>query len=199
MAEKNQEKKVGFFKKTGKVLQKKLRNAQRASLLLFILILISIITGIGGYYLYQPAKEIYVAENTFHDEYRDLFDYEKDSEEWTKQQQTVNEAEEVYNAVMEKYTTDSNPLISKYAHIDSGFLKLIIAIIIVLPFLAIGLMFIGAPVNFLFAVANIFIVVPIKAIVYLFNSLRPEKKEKAKKRKHEKTPRQPQTLEEAAN
>ncbi|MBQ8379692.1 MAG: hypothetical protein IJX34_02635 [Clostridia bacterium] len=188
-------KKEGVFKRIGKFLRKKSNEAQRATLILFILILLSIITGIVGGYLYQPAKEMYVAESTFHDESREIYDYKIDSDERAEQIAKADEAEKVFASVMDKYTTDSNVLIAKYATIHSTFLKLIIAILVVLPFLAIGIMFIGAPINFLFAIANIIIVTPAKVVIYLFNSLRPEKKPKAKKER----PSKHMQIEEAAN
>ena len=174
-------KKDGIFKRFGRFLAKKSREAQRASVLLFIIILLSVITGIVGYYLYQPAKEIYVAENTFQKESREIYDFKADSEERAEQILKADEAEEVFASVMDRYTADSNALIANYAKIHSNFLKLIIAFMVIAPFGAIALMFIGAPINFLFALANIFIVAPVKAIIYLFNSLRPEKKDKAKR------------------
>lgn len=191
-------KKEGIFRRIGKFLSKKSREAQRASVLLFIIMLMCVITGICGGYLYQPAKEIYVSESVFQKESREIYDYKIDSEERAAQIAKADEAEKVFATVMDKYTTDSNSLIANYAKIHSSFVKLIIAILIVAPFGAIALMFIGAPVNFLFALANIFIVAPVKAMVYLFNSLRPEKKEKTKKNKPQR-PSKHMELEEAAN
>lgn len=192
-------KKDGIFKRFGRFLRKKSSEAQKASVLLFIMILLSIITGIGGYYLYQPAKEMYVAESTFHKESREIYDFKADSTERTEQITKADEAEKVFASVMDRYTTDSNALIANYAKIHSSFLKLLIAAVIVLPFAAIAIMFIGAPVNFLFALANIVIVAPAKAVIYLFNSLRPEKKEKPKRNKPSKPSARHMELEEAAN
>ena len=194
------QKKEGIFKRFGRFLTKKSREAQRASVLLFIIILLSIITGIIGYYLYQPAKEIYVAENTFQKESREIYDFKVDTEERANQIAKADEAEKVFASVMDRYTTDSNALIANYARIHSSFLKIIIAFLVIAPFGAIALMFIGAPINFLFALANIFIVAPIKAIIYLFNSLRPEKKEKAKRANNKPNkPSKHMQIEEAAN
>lgn len=173
--------KEGFFKRIGRTLKRKSQEAEKATTLLFIMILLSIITGICGYYLYTPAKEMYIAESTFQKESREIYDYAVDSEERAEQITKAEEAEKVFASVMDRYTVDSNDLIAKYATIHSTFIKLLIAITIVLPFVAIAVMFIGAPINFIFALANIVIVTPVKAVVYLFNSLRPEKKDKAEK------------------
>lgn len=169
-------KKENFFKRVGKFLKKKSEDARKATLLLFVMILLSIITGIFGAYLYSPAKEISVAESTFVSETQKVFDYEKDSEERASQQSKAEEAYATYAEVMDEYNSSDNPVVSGYAGIHSSFLKIAIWIAIILPFLAIAIMFIGQPVNFLFAIINMVIVVPVTAIVYLFNSLRTEKK-----------------------
>ena len=170
------EKKENIFKRVGRFLKKKSEEAKKATLLLFVMILLAIITGIFGLYLYSPAKEISVAESTFVSETQKVFDYEKDSEERASQQSKAEEAYATYAEVMDEYNSSDNPVVSGYAGIHSSFLKIAIWIAIILPFLAIAIMFIGQPVNFLFAIINMVIVVPVTAIVYLFNSLRTEKK-----------------------
>ena len=169
-------KKENFFKRVANFLKKKSEEAKKATLLLFVMILLAIITGIFGLYLYSPAKEISVAESTFVSETQKVFDYEKDSEERASQQSKAEEAYATYAEVMDEYNSSDNPVVSGYAGIHSSFLKIAIWIAIILPFLAIAIMFIGQPVNFLFAIINMVIVVPVTAIVYLFNSLRTEKK-----------------------
>lgn len=176
--ERNEGRKEGVFARTGKYLKKRAKGAQKASFILLVLMLLAVITGILGGYLYTPAKEMYVAESTFHKEMRSIYDYAKDSSEREAQIAKADEAEEVFANVMDKYTTDSNGLIKGYAGIHSTFVKLIIALGIVLPYLAIAIVFIGSPTGFLFAMANIFIVAPVKAMSYLFNSLRENKKSK---------------------
>ena len=167
--------KKGLLKDFVKFLKNKSEKAQKATRLLVIMVLLSIITGIGAFYLYQPAKEIYVAESTFISESRSIYDYKIDSNKRKEQTTKAEEAEKVYASVMDKYTTDSNALIRSFAKIHSNFIKLLIAILIVLPYFSIGVMFIGSPVNFMFAVANIILVAPIKAIIFLFNSFREKK------------------------
>ena len=182
--ERNEGRKEGILVKTGKYLRKRLKASQKASFILLVLMLLAVITGIVGGYLYTPAKEIYVAESTFHKETRSIYDYAKDSSEREAQIAKADEAEEVFANVMNKYTTDSNGLIKGYAGIHSTFVKLIIAFGIVLPYLAIAIVFVGSPTGFLFAMANIFLVAPYKAICYLFNSLRENKKSKRPSKKH---------------
>lgn len=171
-----EKKKENFFKRVVNFLKKKSEDAKKATLLLFVFILLSVITGIFGFYLVTPAKEIHVAESTFISETQKVFDYEKDSEERVSQQKKAEEAYTTYEEVMNEYTTSENPVIRGYASIHSSFLKIAIWIAIILPFLAIGIMFIGQPINFMFAIANMIVVIPVATIVYLFNSLRAEKK-----------------------
>lgn len=180
--------KEGVLKRGGKAFKRKLIDAQKATIILFVMILLSIITGILGYYLYTPAKELYVAESTFQTESRKIYDFPKDSEERANQAAKADEAQEVFATVMDKYSGDSNILITKYASLHSNFVKLLIAIAIVAPILAIGIMFIGGPITFLFAIINIIVIAPCKAIKYLFNCFRAnssdekeEKRAKAKK------------------
>ena len=162
-------------------LKEKSERAQKATRLLVVLARLSVITGLIGFYLYTPAKQIYVAESTFIKESRNIYDYKVDTDERAKQIEKANEAETVYASVMDKYTTSDNFLIKGYANIHGDFFKVIIALAIVLPFVAIALMFIGSPVNFLFAVANIVIVAPVSAAIYLFNSFREGKNQKNSK------------------
>lgn len=189
-------KKENFFKRVGKFLKRKSEEAKKATLLLFVIILFSIITGILGLYLYSPAKEISVAESTFVSETQKVFDYEKDSDERASQQKKADEAYATYAEVMDEYNSSDNPVVSGYASIHSSFLKVVIWITIILPFAAILVMFIGQPVNFIFAIANMVIVVPITAIVYLFNSFRSEKTDKKKStRKTSTSPRKIEVVE----
>ncbi len=173
---KGEERKEGFFKRIAKKFSESSQRAQRATVVLFILILLSIIAGIVGFYLAEPAKEMYVSESTFVKESRNIYDYKADSEERTAQVQKADEAEKVYASVMDKYTNNENAMVAWYAGIHSNFVKLMVAILIALPFVSIGIMFIGSPKNFIFALINMLIVVPIIAIVYLFNSFRNENK-----------------------
>lgn len=189
------EKKENIFKRVGRFLKKKSEEAKKATLLLFVMILLAIITGIFGLYLYSPAKEISVAESTFVSETQKVFDYEKDSEERASQQSKAEEAYATYAEVMDEYNSSDNPVVSGYAGIHSSFLKIAIWIAIILPFLAIAIMFIGQPVNFLFAIINMVIVVPVTAIVYLFNSLRTEKKVDKKSTRHSTSPRKIEVVE----
>lgn len=183
-------KKENIFKRVGRFLRKKSEEAKKATLLLFVFILLSVITGIFGFYLVTPAKELHVAESTFISETQKVFDYEKDSDERASQQKKAEEAYTTYEKVMDDYTTSDNPVVSGYAGIHSSFAKAVIWIAIVLPFLAIAIMFIGQPVNFLFAIANMVIVVPVTALIYLFNSFRSEKTDKKKStRKTSTSPR----------
>lgn len=175
---KERNKKEGLFRKIARKFVESSQKAQKATVILFILILLSIITGIVGYFLVDPAKEIYVAETTFIKESRNIYDYQPESEERNKQIQKADESEKIYASVMDKYSSNENAMISWYAKLHSNFIKVCIAILVLLPFASIGIMFIGSPKNFLFAVLNIAIVVPILFIVYLFNSFRNEDKEK---------------------
>ena len=187
------EKKENIFVRVAKLLKKKSEEAKKATLLLFVMILLSIITGIFGFYLYTPAKEIHVAESTFVSETKKVFDYEKDSEERVSQQKKADEAYATYEKVMDEYHNGDNPVVSGYAGIHSTFFKVVIWIAIALPFLAIAIMFIGQPVNFLFAIANMVIVVPVTALIYLFNSFRSEKTDK--KNSSRKTSTSPRKIE----
>ena len=186
-------KKDNFFKRVGKFLKRKSEEAKKATLLLFVFILFSIITGIFGLYLYSPAKEISVAESTFVSETQKVFDYKVDSKERASQQKKADEAYATYAEVMNEYTTSENPVIRGYASIHSSFLKIAIWIAIILPLSAIGIMFIGQPINFMFAIANMIVVIPVATIVYLFNSLRAEKK--VDKKSTRKTSTQPRKIE----
>ena len=170
------EKKENIFVRVAKLLKKKSEEAKKATLLLFVMILLSVITGIFGCYLYTPAKEIHVAESTFIEETKEVFDYDVNSKERVAQQEKADEALSTYSEVMNEYTKSDNPVVSGFAKIHSNFLKTLIGILIVLPFLAILIMFIGQPINFMFAISNMIIVVPVTALVYLFKSLRTEKK-----------------------
>lgn len=187
--EKGVVKKENFFKRIGHFLKRKSEEAKKATLLLFVMILLSIITGIFGCYLASPAKEMYVAESTFISETKKVFDYEVDSKERATQQEKADEALTTYTKVMDEYHNSDNPVISGFAGIHSNFIKVLIGILIVLPFAAIVIMFIGQPINFMFAIANMVIVVPITAIIYLFNSLRTEKKADKKSTKKASTPK----------
>lgn len=171
-----EKRKENFFKKIAKKFSESSQRAQKATVVLFILILLSVIAGIVGFYLAEPAKEIYVSESTFIKESRNIYDYKAESAERTEQVQKADEAEKVYASVMDKYNNNENAMVSWYAGIHSNFLKVMVAILIVLPFLGIGIMFIGSPKNFIFAIINMIIVVPIIAIIYLFNSFRNEDK-----------------------
>lgn len=176
------EKNEGLFYKISTFLKEKSLEAQKASILLVVLLLLGITTGILGSYLYTPAKEIYVAESTFQKESRSIYDFPANSKERANQIAKAEEAENVFASVMDKHLADTNTLIQGYAKLHSGFVKTIIAIAIVLPYISIAIMFIGGPINFLFAVANIVLVAPVKAIVYLFNSCRENKKLKKDKK-----------------
>ena len=188
-------KKDNFFKRVGKFLKRKSEEAKKATLLLFVFILFSIITGIFGLYLYSPAKEISVAESTFVSETQKVFDYKVDSKERASQQKKADEAYATYAEVMNEYTKSDNPVVSGFAKIHSNFLKTLIGILIVLPFLAILIMFIGQPINFMFAISNMIIVVPVTALVYLFKSLRTEKKVDKKSTRHSTSPRKIEVVE----
>lgn len=171
-------KKEGFFTKIKKRFLASSEKAKKATVILFIMILLSIISGIFTFYLAEPAKELYVAENAFIKETRSVYDYAVDSEERATQQAKADEAIATYGKIVDEYKSSENAVISGYASIHSNFIKILIALAIVLPFIAIVIMFIGSPVNFLFAVINMVIVMPITAIIYLFNSFRGEKEDK---------------------
>lgn len=173
---KRKDKKESIFSKIGKALSERSQNAKKATIVLFIMILLSIISGIFTFYLGEPAKEIYISESQMIKETRSIYDFESGSEERTSQEARAKEASEFYGSIMDKYRSDSNTLIKNYAAIHSNFFKVLIAVAIVFPFIAIAIMFIGNPINFIFAIANIVIVVPIRAISYLYNSFRIERK-----------------------
>lgn len=175
---KGEERKEGFFKKIARKFSESSQRAQRATVVLFILILLSVISGICGFYLAEPAKEIFVAESTFIKESRNVYDFKADSAERNSQIEKADEAKNVYGSVMDKYTQNENAMVSWYAGIHSNFVKVMVAILIALPFVGIGIMFIGSPRNFLFAIINMIIVIPIIAIIYLFNSFREDKNNK---------------------
>lgn len=178
-----EKRKEGFFKRIAKKFAESSQRAQKATVVLFILLLLSIIAGMIGFYLAEPAKEMYVSESTFIKESRNIYDYKTDSAERTAQVQKADEAEKVYASVMDKYTNNENAMVAWYAGIHSNFVKICIGILLVLPFIGIGLMFIGSPVNFIFAVINMVVVIPFTAAVYLFTSFRSDSKErKASKR-----------------
>ena len=176
----------GILKKGVNAFKSKLIDAKKATIILFVMILLSIITGILGYYLYTPAKELYISESTFQSETRKIYDFPKDSEERNAQQVKADEAQEVFATVVDKYTADTNSLISSYAKLHSNFIKLMIAISLVAPFISIGIMFIGGPINFLFSLINIIIVAPCKAIKYLFNCFREKSSKDSKEDKKSK-------------
>lgn len=179
-------KEEGLIKRGASAFKARLIDAKKATIILFVMILLSIITGILGYYLYTPAKELYVLESTLQSETRKIYDFPKDSEERNAQQVKADEAQEVFATVVDKYTADTNSLISNYAKIHSNFIKLMIAVSLVAPFVAIGIMFIGGPINFLFAIINIIIVAPCKAIKYLFNCFREKSSKDSKEDKKSK-------------
>ena len=180
-------KKEGLFSRTKKKFLASSEKAKKATVILFIMILLSVISGIFTFYLAEPAKELYVAENAFIKETRSVYDYAVDSEERTMQQEKADEAIATYGKIVDEYKSSENAVISGYASIHSNFIKILIALAIVLPFIAIVLMFIGSPVNFLFAVINMVIVMPITAIVFLFNSFRGEKEDKKSTEKNKRT------------
>lgn len=178
-----EKRKEGFFKRIAKKFAESSQRAQKATVVLFILLLLSVIAGMIGFYLAEPAKEMYVSESTFIKESRNIYDYKTDSAERTAQVQKADEAEKVYASVMDKYTNNENAMVAWYAGIHSNFVKICLVILIAMPFLGIGLMFIGSPVNFIFAVINMVVVIPFTAAVYLFTSFRSDSKErKASKR-----------------
>lgn len=179
------ERKEGIFSKIGKALSERSQNAKTATIVLFIIILLSIISGIFIFYLGEPAKEIYISETQMIKETRSIYDFDSGSEERTAQETRAKEASEFYGSIMDKYTTNENPVIKGYAGLHSNFFKLIISLAVVLPFIAIAIMFIGSPINFIFAILNMIFVVPFKATKYLFNSFRSEKSSKRKSSKHQ--------------
>lgn len=171
-------KKEGIFSRTKKRFLSSSERAKKATIVLFIMILLGVISSIFAFYLVQPAKELYVAESSFIKETKAIYDFDAESQERATQQQKAEEALTTYGKVVDEYKASENAVISGYAGIHSNFIKIIIAALIVLPFLAIGLMFLGSPINFIFAVINLIIVVPITGIIYLFNSFRGEKEDK---------------------
>ena len=72
-------KEEGLLKKGVNAFKARLIDAKKATIILFVMILLSIITGILGYYLYTPAKELYISESTFQSETRKIYDFPKDS------------------------------------------------------------------------------------------------------------------------
>lgn len=182
---KRKDKKESIFSKIQKALSERLQNAITATVILFIMILLSIISGIFTFYLGEPAKEIYISESQMIKETRNIYDFEVGSEERASQEVRAKEASEFYGSIMDKYRGDSNVLIKNYASIHSNFFKTLIAVAIVLPFIAIIIMFIGNPINFIFAIANIVIVVPVRTISYLYHSFRSEKNSKRNSSKHQ--------------
>lgn len=171
-------KKEGLFSRTKKKFLASSERAKKATIVLFIMILLGVISSIFAFYLVQPAKELYVAESSFIKETKAIYDFDAESQERATQQQKAEEALTTYGKVVDEYKASENAVISGYAGIHSNFIKIIIAALIVLPFLAIGLMFLGSPINFIFAVINLIIIVPITGIIYLFNSFRGEKEDK---------------------
>ena len=178
--------KESLFSRLVKNLKNNSRKAKRATILLFVFILMGISTGIVAAYLFNPAKDIYVSESAFHKESRNVYDYTIDSDERAAQETKAAEAKSVYDNVMNKYTTDSNSLIAWYANLHSSIVKVLIIFGILLPLLAMLLMFIGQPKLFVFAVINIIIVAPVLAVNYLFHSFREEKNENKIGRRMEK-------------
>lgn len=173
---KRKDKKESIFSRIGKALSERSQNAKTATIVLFIMILLSVISGIFTFYLGEPAKEIYISESQMIKETRNIYDFEAGTEERTAQETRAKEASEFYGSIMDKYHSDSNVLIKNYAGIHSNFFKALIAIAVVFPFVSIAIMFIGNPINFIFAIANMVIVVPVRAMSYLYNSFRNEKK-----------------------
>ena len=171
-------KKEGFFTKIKKRFLASSEKAKKATIVLFIMILLGVISSIFAFYLVQPAKELYVAESSFIKETKAIYDFDAESQERATQQQKAEEALTTYGKVVDEYKASENAVISGYAGIHSNFIKILIALAIVLPFIAIVIMFTGSPVNFLFAVINLSIVLPITGIIYLFNSFRGEKEDK---------------------
>ena len=171
-------KKEGLFSRTKKRFLASSEKAKKATIVLFIMILLGVISSIFAFYLVQPAKELYVAESSFIKETKAIYDFDAESQERATQQQKAEEALTTYGKVVDEYKASENALISGYAGIHSNFIKILIALAIVLPFIAIVIMFTGSPVNFLFAVINLSIVLPITGIIYLFNSFRGEKEDK---------------------
>lgn len=175
---KNKGEKEGFFKKIGRAFSARSKGAEKATIVLFVLILLSIISGIFGFYLFEPAKEIYISESQMHKEIRAVYDYSVGTDERSAQETRAQEAQSFYGSIMDKYVSNDNAVIQAYAGLHSNFIKILIAIAIVLPYFAIGLMFIGNPINFIFAIVNMLLVVPIKSAIFLFCSFRSEKRER---------------------
>ena len=175
---KNKGEKEGLFKKVGRAFTARSKGAEKATIILFVLILLSVISGIFGFYLYEPAKEIYISESQMHKEIRAIYDFSSGTDERTAQEARAQEAQNFYGSIMDKYVSNDNSVIKAYAGLHSNFIKTLIAIAIVLPYAAIGLMFVGNPVNFIFAVVNMLLVIPIKSIIFLFCSFRSEKRER---------------------
>ena len=175
---KNKGEKEGLFKKVGRAFTARSKGAEKATIILFVLILLSVISGIFGFYLYEPAKEIYVSESQMHKEIREIYTFSSGTDERTAQEARAQEAQSFYGSIMDKYVSNDNSVIKAYAGLHSNFIKTLIAIAIVLPYAAIGLMFVGNPVNFIFAVVNMLLVIPIKSIIFLFCSFRSEKRER---------------------
>ena len=83
-SEEKGKKKEGVFKRIAKKFAESSQRAQKATVVLFILLLLSVIAGMIGFYLAEPAKEMYVSESTFIKESRNIYDYKTDSAELHK-------------------------------------------------------------------------------------------------------------------
>ena len=94
------DKKEGVLKKLGRAFTARSQGAEKATIILFVLILLSIISGIFGFYLYEPAKEIYISESQMHKEIRAVYDFSSGTDERTAQEARAQEAQNFYGSIM---------------------------------------------------------------------------------------------------
>lgn len=189
---KEEVKKENILKKGLDSLKQKIESTSKSAKILFIMIVICIITGTIGYNLYIPARDIYITDSKSEEEKRKVYDFPEGSEERKAQEEIYQESLKVYGETRDKYNTKTdgfldslfNGLLLDFIHYD--FARFLIIFGILLPFLAIFLMFIGGPINFTLAIINITILAPYKILKYFFNIFREKNNSKNKEKQNAK-------------
>lgn len=162
----------GAAKKAVMSFKRNCRNAEDFAIKLSMVVLVCVITGICGYYLYTPAREIYYSEKALVRETEKISDYAKESEEREIQEDEAKKAKETYTNIMYTYKNDSNVLVAKYASINSNFIKFLIFLAIILPYVEVVWMFFSNIKGFIFALIDIIIIAPLRAAVHLYKALK---------------------------
>lgn len=124
-------KKGGFFASfKGKLLDAE-DSAKAVAILLLLTAILTVI--IGGLFFYRTHFDITIAKEKLHDEFHAQFRLEENSEQRQQQVETADEAKEVYVNIMNRYTNDTNVLVSEFAKISNDNIRRLIIQLLVLP------------------------------------------------------------------